>query len=215
MAGAGQQPGGGEGQGKGEGTASGQGGGSGQGQATGQGGQPNGGEPGGGSGGGGSGGGQGGAPEPGGGNGKDGEGPNLATGDDEEAAPDGERLRPPADVVRELADRVNQGEVDEKQLEDLGMTPQEIAEFAQKLKNKKRQRRVVEEEPLEPFDWGDDPVDVKGTKRGDAAQVRPGAPGEDRAKLESFRQTLERLRSEVSPEYRELLKEYYRALTEQ
>jgi len=118
-------------------------------------------------------------------------------------------------VVRELQDKVNNGEVDKKHLDDLGMTPQELDAFAQKLENKKRQRRVTEEAPLEPFDWGADPADVKGAKRGEGARVQPGADAQERAKLENFRQTLERLRSDVSPEYRELLEEYYRALTGQ
>ena len=119
-------------------------------------------------------------------------------------------------IVDRLSDQLSRGKVDPKVLEELGWTDEEVQAFVKKYTQRLDNRRPERDRTELPA--------LREEITGRPGEFRPGIAVDDRLRAirdrvkkldkDQLRRLFEARRDTVSPEYRELLKEYWKALSE-
>jgi len=119
-------------------------------------------------------------------------------------------------IVDRLSDQLSRGEVDPKVLDELGWTDEEVQAFVEKYRKRLDNRRPERDRTEVPT--------LREEIIGRPGEIRRGVGIDDRLRAirdrvkkldkDQLRRLFETRRDTVSPEYRELLKEYWKALSE-
>ncbi len=133
-----------------------------------------------------------------------------------EAGRQGESIEAIGRVIDEAGRDLRDGTVDEGLLKDLGMTRDQFAAFVEKYRRRIGQVRAMRERTERPGQTVDGAVipgsDRRQAGRGAGGDV-DGRGGEDLSKDE-LRKLYEERARKVSPEYREQVEAYFRAVSE-
>ena len=132
-------------------------------------------------------------------------------------AGDQQKLRSIGRTINEAQKRVRDNKIDPELLKKLGMTESEFGNFVEKYAKRYGKRKPDAAETEKPTDVVKNAFNLTGKagrQGGKAAGEDVGVEGAEKLTKDEIRKLLESRASEVAPEYRKAVEEYYRAISE-